>query len=105
MVTEPDHKKRERRRDIPDYPFPVDLLRLKKRELLNYFHACFLPSFRRGLQRLRRGGMPLEEVTIALTPLVSEPVAFDESLAYVTASKEKFHIQAIDPENALFLIL
>ena len=37
-------------------------------------------------QCLRRGGMPLEEVKIALTPLVSRPIPFDESLAYITAS-------------------
>lgn len=38
------------------------------------------------VQRLRRGGMPLELVTVALTPLVASPIAFDEPLAYVTAS-------------------
>src|SRR6185437_9405749 len=32
------------------------------------------------IQRLRRGGMPLEAVTLALTPLVSTAVPFDESL-------------------------
>ena len=38
------------------------------------------------IQRLRRGGMPLEAVTLALTPLVSTAVPFDESLAYIAAS-------------------
>jgi PIN domain nuclease of toxin-antitoxin system len=43
-------------------------------------------NFCETIQRLRRGGMPLEEVTLALTPLVSPPMVFDASLAYVTAS-------------------
>lgn len=43
-------------------------------------------NFCETIQRLRRGGMPLEEVTAALTPLVSQPMPFDHSLAYVTAS-------------------
>lgn len=38
------------------------------------------------IQRLRRGGMPVESVTVALTPLVIQPVPFDEPLAYVTSS-------------------
>jgi len=43
-------------------------------------------NFCETLQCLRRGGMPLESVTLALNPLVSLPIPFDESLAYVTAS-------------------
>lgn len=43
-------------------------------------------NFCETVQRLRRGGMPIEAVTATLSPLVSEPVPFDESLAYVTAS-------------------
>ncbi len=38
------------------------------------------------IQCLRRGGMPLEEVKVALTPLVSRPIPFDETLAYIAAS-------------------
>lgn len=43
-------------------------------------------NFCETVQRLRRGGTPLEVVTMALTPLVSEPVPFDQSMAYVAAS-------------------
>jgi ribonuclease VapC len=43
-------------------------------------------NFCETVQRLRRGGMPVEAVTMALTPLVAEPVPFDRSMAYVTAS-------------------
>lgn len=43
-------------------------------------------NFCETLQRLRRGGMPIEAITRALTPLISQPVPFDESLAYVVAS-------------------
>lgn len=43
-------------------------------------------NFCETVQRLRRGGMPLEAITLALTPLISEPVQFDGSLAYVAAS-------------------
>jgi ribonuclease VapC len=38
------------------------------------------------IQCLRRGGMPLEEVKLALTPLVAAPIPFDETFAYVAAS-------------------
>lgn len=38
------------------------------------------------VQRLRRGGMPLDVVTGALSPLLPEPVAFDKSSAYIAAS-------------------
>jgi ribonuclease VapC len=38
------------------------------------------------VQRLRRGGMPLEAVTQVLTSLVAEPVAFDRETAYVAAA-------------------
>ncbi len=43
-------------------------------------------NFCETVQRLRRGGMSLEEVNAALTPLVSSPIPFDEQLAYVSAS-------------------
>jgi ribonuclease VapC len=43
-------------------------------------------NFCETVQRLRRGGMPLEAVTMMLTPLVPEPVAFDRETAYVAAS-------------------
>jgi PIN domain nuclease of toxin-antitoxin system len=43
-------------------------------------------NFAETVQRLRRGGMSLEEVKAALTPLVSSPVPFDEQLVYVSAS-------------------
>jgi ribonuclease VapC len=43
-------------------------------------------NFCETLQVLRRGGMPVESVTLALTPLVSQPIPFDASLAYVAAS-------------------
>jgi PIN domain nuclease of toxin-antitoxin system len=44
-------------------------------------------NFCETVQRLRRGGgMPLEAVTAALTPLISRPIPFDESLAYIAAS-------------------
>ena len=38
------------------------------------------------VQRLRRGGMPLEVITQVLTPLVADPVAFDRETAYVAAA-------------------
>lgn len=38
------------------------------------------------VQRLRRGGMPLEAVTLTLAPLVPHVVGFDEPMAYVAAS-------------------
>ncbi len=38
------------------------------------------------IQRLRRGGMPLEAVQLILKSLVPEPVSFDEAQAYVAAS-------------------
>jgi ribonuclease VapC len=38
------------------------------------------------IQRLRRGGMPLEEVKLALAPLLPQPIPFDEAIAYVAAS-------------------
>lgn len=38
------------------------------------------------VQRLRRGGMPIESVTMMLTSLVPEPVVFDRQTAYVAAS-------------------
>jgi PIN domain nuclease of toxin-antitoxin system len=43
-------------------------------------------NFCETVQRLRRGGMPLEVVQAALTPLVPVPVPFDASLAYIAAS-------------------
>jgi ribonuclease VapC len=43
-------------------------------------------NFCETVQRLRRGGMPLEAVTMSLAPLLSRPVAFDEPMAYVSAS-------------------
>ena len=43
-------------------------------------------NFCETVQRLRRGGIPLEAVTAVLTPLVPEPVPFDGDLAYVAAS-------------------
>src|SRR4051794_17296589 len=43
-------------------------------------------NFCETVQRLRRGGLPLEAVTAALTPLVPEPVPFDSTLAYIAAS-------------------
>ena len=43
-------------------------------------------NFCETVQRLRRGGMPLESVTMVLTPLVPEPVAFDRETAYIAAS-------------------
>lgn len=43
-------------------------------------------NFCETVQRLRRGGMPMEAVTMMLTPLVPEPVAFDRETAYVAAS-------------------
>ena len=43
-------------------------------------------NFCETVQRLRRGGMPLEAVTLALTPLLSRPIPFDESQAYIAAS-------------------
>jgi ribonuclease VapC len=43
-------------------------------------------NFCETVQRLRRGGMPIEQVQSTLAPLVSSPVPFDESLAFVTAS-------------------
>jgi ribonuclease VapC len=38
------------------------------------------------VQRLRRGGMPIESVSMILTPLVPDPIAFDKETAYVAAS-------------------
>lgn len=38
------------------------------------------------VQCLAHGGMPVEEVTVALTPLVAPPVPFDEGMAYIAAS-------------------
>ena len=43
-------------------------------------------NFCETVQRLRRGGMPVELVTQALTPLVPWPVAFDQPMAYIAAS-------------------
>ena len=43
-------------------------------------------NFCETVQRLRRGGMPVESVTMMLTPLVPEPVAFDRETAYIAAS-------------------
>jgi ribonuclease VapC len=43
-------------------------------------------NFAETIQALRRAGMPLEAVTLALTPLVPEPVPFDGALAYIAAS-------------------
>jgi PIN domain nuclease of toxin-antitoxin system len=38
------------------------------------------------IQRLRRGGIPLEEVKLVLSRLVAPPIPFDENLAYIAAS-------------------
>jgi ribonuclease VapC len=43
-------------------------------------------NFCETVQCLRRGGMPMDEVTLALTPLVSQPVPFDTPMAYVAAA-------------------
>jgi ribonuclease VapC len=43
-------------------------------------------NFCETVQRLRRGDMPIEEITAALVPLVSRPVPFDETQAYIAAS-------------------
>jgi PIN domain nuclease of toxin-antitoxin system len=43
-------------------------------------------NFWETIQHLRRGGMPLEAVTLALTPLLADAVTFDRDLAYVAAS-------------------
>jgi len=43
-------------------------------------------NFCETVQRLRRKGVPLETVTMVLTPLVTEPVPFDRSMAYIAAS-------------------
>jgi ribonuclease VapC len=43
-------------------------------------------NFCETVQRLRRGGMPVESVTMLLMSLVSEPVAFDKATAYIAAS-------------------
>lgn len=43
-------------------------------------------NFCETVQRLRRGGMPIESVTMMLTPLVPDPVAFDKQTAFVAAS-------------------
>jgi ribonuclease VapC len=43
-------------------------------------------NFCETVQRLRRGGMPLETVTMILASLVPEPVVFDKATAYVAAS-------------------
>ena len=42
-------------------------------------------NFCETVQRLRRGGMPVESVAMVLTPLV-QPVAFDRETAYIAAS-------------------
>src|SRR5262245_55335381 len=53
-------------------------------------------NFAETIQRLRRGGMPVEAVTAALTPLVPQPVPFDGALAYVAASiQEKTRKQGL----------
>jgi ribonuclease VapC len=43
-------------------------------------------NFCETVQRLRRGGMPVESVTMLLESLVPEPVAFDKETAYIAAS-------------------
>jgi PIN domain nuclease of toxin-antitoxin system len=43
-------------------------------------------NFCETLQRLRRDNMPLEDVRLALAPLIAFPVPFDESQAYIAAS-------------------
>ena len=43
-------------------------------------------NFCESIQRLRRGGMSFESVTMALTSLVPNPVAFDRESALVAAS-------------------
>jgi ribonuclease VapC len=43
-------------------------------------------NFCETVQRLRRGGMPVEAVNLALAPLISPPIPFDDALAFVSAS-------------------
>jgi ribonuclease VapC len=43
-------------------------------------------NFGETVQRLRRGGMPLESVVTVLTSLVPTPIAFDKETAYIAAS-------------------
>lgn len=43
-------------------------------------------NFGETIQALRRGGMPVEAVSAALTPLIPDPVPFDTNLAYIAAS-------------------
>jgi ribonuclease VapC len=63
-------------------------------------------NFCETVQRLRRGGMPVEAVTMLLTPLVPEPVAFDRETAYVAASiHEKTRGQGISLGDCACLAL
>ena len=58
------------------------------------------------VQRLRRGGMPLESVTMVLASFVPEPVAFDKATAYVAASlHEKTRGQGISFADCACLAL
>jgi len=58
------------------------------------------------VQRLRRGGMPIESVTMAVTRLVPEPMAFDKEAAYVTAAMhEKTRGQGISLADCACLAL
>lgn len=43
-------------------------------------------NFAETIQGLRRAGIPLEAVKLALTPLIPDPIPFDGTLAYVAAS-------------------
>jgi ribonuclease VapC len=63
-------------------------------------------NFCETVQRLRRGGMPIEAVTMILTPLVPEPVAFDRETAYIAASiHEKTRGQGISFADCACLAL
>jgi PIN domain nuclease of toxin-antitoxin system len=63
-------------------------------------------NFCETVQRLRRGGMPIEVVTMMLTPLVPEPVAFDRETALVAASiHEKTRGQGISLGDCACLAL
>lgn len=43
-------------------------------------------NYGESVQRLRRGGMPLESVLMTLTAMVPEPVAFDKETAIIAAT-------------------
>lgn len=63
-------------------------------------------NFCETVQRLRRGGMPMEAVTMILAPLLPEPVAFDRKTAYVAASlHEKTRAQGLSFADCACLAL